>query len=74
MFKRGCIYCPDLNDPKRVDLIDKAYEYCKMNSIIITRSFEDTQQMLDCHEDYDIVISVGGTLMLPLAIEIINIF
>lgn len=73
-LKRAAVYCPGCDDKATAEKQARAYEYAQAQGYVLTRYFTSTQEILDCREDFDVIISVSESTPLPLTgVEFVTI-
>lgn len=71
---RAALFSRADSESINIDKLYKMQQYCVANEYTITRTFYSEADILNCREDFDVIICSGEQILLPLAgIRIINI-
>ena len=71
---RAALFSRSDSESINIDKLYKMQQYCVANEYTITRTFYSETDILNCREDFDVIICSGEQILLPLAgIRIINI-
>ena len=71
---RAALFSRSDNESINIDKLYRMQQYCVANEYTITRTFYSEADILNCREDFDVIVCSGEQILLPLAgIRIENI-
>ena len=71
---RAALFSRSDNESINIDKLYRMQQYCGANEYTITRTFYSETDILNCREDFDVIVCCGEQILLPLAdIRIENI-
>ena len=71
---RAALFSRSDNESINIDKLYRMQQYCVANEYTITRTFYSEADILNCREDFDVIVCCGEQILLPLAsIRIENI-
>ena len=71
---RAALFSRSDNESINIDKLYRMQQYCVANGYTITRTFYSEADILNCREDFDVIVCCGEQILLPLAgIRIENI-
>lgn len=71
---RAALFSRSDNESVNIDKLYRMQQYCVANGYTITRTFYGEADILNCREDFDVIVCCGEQILLPLAgIRIINV-
>ena len=71
---RVALFSRSDNESVNIDKLYRMQQYCVANGYTITRTFYSESDILNCREDFDVIVCCGEQILLPLAgIRIINV-
>ena len=71
---RAALFSRSDNESINIDKLYRMQQYCVANEYTITRTFYSEADILNCREDFDVIVCCGEQSLLPLAgIRIENI-
>lgn len=65
--KRAAIYCSDQDEKTSAEKQAKIYEYAQAQGYVLTQHFTSPEEILQSTEEFDILLSAGEPVPLPLA-------
>lgn len=71
---RVALFSRSDNESVNIDKLYRMQQYCVANGYTITRTFYSESDILNCREDFDVIVCCGEQILLPLSgIRIINV-
>ncbi len=71
---RAALFSRSDNESINIDKLYRMQQYCVANEYTITRTFYSEADILNCREDFDVIVCCGEQILLPLTgIRIENI-